>query len=99
MDAFGLSSMTAAFDQRISLLEAEILNPKTPEEERLADLHIANECERIREERDAAYDAGERIGNKTRRRNGGNVEASTFRMPRVFKVSMGRDSSAYLGGS
>jgi hypothetical protein len=99
MDAFGLSSMTAAFDQRISLLEAEILNPKTPEEERLADLHIANECERIRQERDQLYATGDRIGNKARRRIEGHVEASTFRMPRVFKVSMGRDSSNYLGGN
>jgi hypothetical protein len=99
MDAFGLSSMTDAFDQRISLLEAEILNPKTPEEERLADLYIANECERIRQERDQLYATGDRIGNKARRRMEGHVEASTFRMPRVFKVSMGGNSPAYLGGN
>jgi hypothetical protein len=99
MDAFGLSSMTAAFDQRISLLDAEILNPKTPEEEALASLHIASECEKIRAERDLLYATGDRIGNKAKRRIEGHVEASTFRMPRVFKVSMGGNSPAYLGGN
>jgi hypothetical protein len=82
-----------------SLIDEVIVNPQTPEEEALENARIARMCEQIRAERDAAYDAGERIGNKTRRRNGGNVEASTFRMPRVFNVSMGRDSSSYLGGN
>jgi hypothetical protein len=90
--------MTAAFSERLSLLDEVILNPRTPEEEALASLHIASECEKIRAERDQLYATGDRIGNKARRRIEGHVEASTFRMPRVFKVSMGRDSSSYLGG-
>jgi hypothetical protein len=82
-----------------SLIDEVIVNPQTPEEEALENARIARMCEKIRAERDQIYATGDRIGNKARRRMEGHVEASTFRMPKVFKVSMGRDSSNYLGGN
>ena len=82
-----------------SLIDEVIVNPQTPEEEALENARIARMCEQIRAERDQLYATGDRIGNKAKRRMEGHVEASTFRMPKVFKVSLSRDASVFLGGN
>ena len=81
--------MTAAFSERLSLLDEVILNPRTPEDEQLASLHIASECEKIHEERRAAEEAGKRA-------RGLRPLPDSFRMPPVYRFSTGGGSPAFL---
>jgi hypothetical protein len=86
--------MTAAFSERLSLLDEVILNPRTPEEEALASLHIASECEKIHEERRAAS------ANGRRPRRDIAFEPNMGRMdymPPVYSVPFSGQSSTYLG--
>lgn len=86
--------MTAAFDQRISLLDEVIVNPQTPEEEALENARIARECAKIRAENEAANAAG------LRRRRQIAYEPAMMRMdylPPVYSLSFTGGSPAYLG--
>lgn len=82
--------MTAAFYQRLSLLDEVILNPRTPEEEALVSAHIASECEKIHEDRRKALEKGIRT-------RGLRPLPDNFRMPPVYRFSTGGGSPSFLG--
>ena len=84
--------MTAAFTERLSLLDEVIMNPQTSEEEQLASLHIANECEKIHEERRAAEEAGKRA-------RGLRPLPDSFRMPPVYRFSTSGGAPSLLGSN
>ncbi len=86
--------MTAAFDQRISILDEVIINPQTPEEEALDQARIARECEKIHEERRTANAYGRRMRRDVA------FEPNMSRMdymPPVYAVPFSGQSSTYLG--
>lgn len=86
--------MTAAFDQRISILDEVILNPQTPEEEAFESARIARECEKIHEERRAASLSGRRPRREIAfEPNMGRMDY----MPPVYRVPFSGQSSTYLG--
>lgn len=86
--------MTAAFDQRISILDEVIINPQTPEEEALDQARIARECEKIHEERRAANAYGRRM----RREIAFEPNMRRDYMPPVYAVPFS-GQSAYLGSN
>lgn len=88
--------MTAAFDERLSLLDEVILNPQTPEEEALESARIARECAKIHEERRALE------AHRRRPRREIAFEPSMSRMdymPPVYSVNFSGQSPAYLGSN